>query len=40
MDASTEASITFGAKGTKGLGASPGVNDGIDGASMSMMQLP
>ena len=40
LDSSTQGAMTFGAKGLKGIGGKPGVNDGIDGVAMTVHQLP
>ncbi|CAN5723932.1 hypothetical protein BH09MYX1_BH09MYX1_38890 [soil metagenome] len=39
-DAATDSKITFGAKGTKGLGGSTPTNDGIDGVAQAVLQVP
>jgi hypothetical protein len=40
IDAMTMSSVMLGAKGSKGLGGAPGVNDGIDGASQLELLSP
>ncbi len=40
IDATTQGKITLGPKGNKGLGGTPGTNDGPDGVAQAVLQAP